>query len=493
MNKNDIHNIASNINSGKILIVLGAIIGLLAIYKLAFASVMALSFAIIPLVIVAFLLIVKYYHRIFYLLFISHFILLIVSSFTEIKLGILTLSFNMAVTLLIIIISVYKKISWKESKNAMLGLYGIWAIYCIAELANPNTVLAAWGVSITHYVVYPVVCAILVPMTIRRYKNVEWLLILWSIFILLAAFKGFYQKHYGFTQKELEFLFLKGGAETHIIWSGVRYFSFFTDAANFGVHMAMAIVCFGISFFYVTKKWIKAYFLIVVIAAVYGMFISGTRSAMAVPLGGLLALVFIAKNKKTFFFSLIGIVAIVFFFRGTTIGDNNQYIRKMRSAFMPKDDASYMVRVTNRELMKTYMADKPFGYGLGLGGKAERFSPKEYMPIPPDSWLVNVWTDTGIVGLILYIIIHIILFAWCSWILMFKMYNKKLRYLLTAWLCMNAGFFVAAYANDVMQYPNTILLYTGFAICFAGPRIEKGEGEEETELKDKQLKTDSSK
>ena len=42
--------------------------------------------------------------------------------------------------------------------------------------------------------------------------------------------------------------------------------------------------------------------------------------------------------------------------------------------------------------------------------------PLEVSKIIPDSWLISVWVETGIVGLILYLSIHSILFAWCSWI-----------------------------------------------------------------------------
>jgi hypothetical protein len=76
--------------------------------------------------------------------------------------------------------------------------------------------------------------------------------------------------------------------------------------------------------------------------------------------------------------------------------------------------------------MKELMAKKPLGYGIGLS-KAGNFDSREQMPYPPDSWLVSVWVETGIVGLILYLSIHGILFAWCSWILMFKVRNKGLR------------------------------------------------------------------
>lgn len=41
---------------------------------------------------------------------------------------------------------------------------------------------------------YPSVCAFLVPIAIRNYKGVEILLIIWSLFVLMASFKGYWQK-----------------------------------------------------------------------------------------------------------------------------------------------------------------------------------------------------------------------------------------------------------------------------------------------------------
>lgn len=461
--------------NGRVLKLLGVCIGLFLIYHFMFklGHVLALGFALIPISMLIVFIFLRYYHRIFYLLFASHFIFLIVNSFVSIRLGIITLIINICVVILLVMITYFRKTKWKDSNNGMLWLYLIWGVYCLLELLNPNNVQEAWNLAITYYFVYPVMCAILVPLTIRKISHIEWLLILWSVFILYGAFRGYWQKSHGFSSKELFFLFQEGGASTHIIWSGIRFFSFFTDAANYGAHMAMAILVFSISLFSMKNIYLKIYFVIVILAAIYGMGISGTRSAIAIPLGGLLFYVFLSRNWKGFLASIFVLISLFLFFRFTTIGDGNEYIRKMRSAFTPNKDASYNVRVINRERMKEYMKDKPFGYGLGLGGKPQRFKPKELMPIPPDSWLVNVWTDTGIIGLCLYLLLYVILFAWCSWILMFKIMNKRIRNLATAWLCMNAGFFIAAYANDVMQYPNMIVVYTGFALCFAAPVIEK--------------------
>ena len=222
-------------------------------------------------------------------------------------------------------------------------------------------------------------------------------------------------------------------------------------------------------------------FAIITICAIYGMGISGTRAAMAVPFGGIALFILVSKSWKSFALSTLAFIAVFSFFNFTTIGDGNQYIRKMRSAFRPSEDASYQVRVENRKKMKDLMDEKPIGYGIGLS-KGAQYGPKEVMPYPPDSWLVAVWVETGIVGLVLYLLIHGVLFAWCSWLLMFRIMNQRLRGLLAAWLCMNAGFFVAAYANDVMQYPNSIIVYTGFALCIAGPYIDPVMQKEDEEL-----------
>lgn len=52
---------------------------------------------------------------------------------------------------------------------------------------------------------------------------------------------------------------------------------------------------------------------------------------------------------------------------------------------------------------------------------------------------------------------------------------------MAAWICMSAGFFMSAYGNDVMQYPNCIVVYTGIALAFAAPHIEKNERKHQDE------------
>lgn len=423
----------------------------------------------------------------FHALLAAQFALIAASIFVNIKTGL----FSMIIVLIFTIICLIQLVNdertnWKPGQNVMTYLFTAWLSFYLLEILNPNNVIAAWNINLTPYVLIPLICAFVIPVVIRTQKDIELLLMIWSFFVIIYTIKGYWQKNHGFSTKDLYFLYALGGARTHIIWSGIRYFSCFSDAANYGVHAAMSAVIFSISAFFVNSKWKRIYFILIAAAALYGMGISGTRAAMGVIMGGMLMITIIAKNVKALLVGIFISIGVFCFFSFTNIGNGNQYIYKMRSSFHPTEDASYIVRLENRQRMKELMADKPIGYGIGLS-KPGNFESKEQMPYPPDSWLVSVWVETGIIGLVLYLGIHGILFAWCSWILMFKVDNKKIRGLVAAWLCMNAGFFIAAYVNDVMQYPNPLPIYIGFALCFAAPHIDKRISEEKELMSNQEI------
>ncbi len=445
-----------------------------------------LALCIIPLVVVVALLQLKNSQRVFYYLFAIQFLIIVANMVMEVKTGLLTLATILFFTFLLFIYGFIEKADWKGSNNIMTWLWVVIGIYYFFEMANPNNVQEAWNISIVHYWVIPLICAIFVPVCIRSPRAVETLLMIWSVFILLGVLKALSQKFIGFSDMDRYQLYVLGKARTHIIWSGIRYFSFFSDAANFGIHMGMAIPAFGISYFFVKKKWMKIYFIFIVIAAIYGMGISGTRSAIAIPLGALIMYACLSLNPKSVIATLATLGVIISFFMFTNYGQGNEYIRKMRSAFRPEQDISYQVRVENRKQMKVLMERKPIGYGIGLA-KGDRFSPREIMPYPPDSWLVAVWVETGIVGITFYVLIHVLLFAWCSWLLMFRIKNKYYRGLLSAWLCTNAGFFISAYVNDVMNYPNPMVVYLGFGLCFAGLYFDKEKADKTSTKANKML------
>ena len=247
------------------------IAGLYFIYSMLFKvqPPMLIALGVLPIAACLLILLLVHTTKGFYALYSIQFLLVMGGMIMEIKMGVTTLILTLFIFTLVIIRNIYEHVSWQKSCNGMLVLYSIWGVFCILQIVNPNNVQEAWNIAITHYLVYPVICAILVPLAIKDTKGIEWLLIIWSIFIIIASGKGYWQKTYGFNDKELYFLYVLGQAKTHIIWSGIRYFSCFSDAANFGVHMAMAIPVFGISLFYVKSYWMKLYFFFIVLIALY--------------------------------------------------------------------------------------------------------------------------------------------------------------------------------------------------------------------------------
>ena len=160
--------------------------GIYVLYKAIFRTSLSvfLAFSLLPLIIAVFMLIIKYSKQSFYTLFIIQFLLVVAGMVVSIPLGVATLVCTLTSVVLVLSYTMFEKIDWTESRNGMLLLYLIWGVYCILEIANPNNVQAAWNISITHYFVYPVVCAVFVPLAIRNIKGIQWLLIIWSVFIL---------------------------------------------------------------------------------------------------------------------------------------------------------------------------------------------------------------------------------------------------------------------------------------------------------------------
>ena len=173
----------------------------------------------------------------FHILLAAQFALIAVSMLVNVKTGLFSMVLILLFTAICLIqLSNDERTNWKPGQNIMTYLFIVWLLFYVAEILNPNNVMAAWNINLTPYALIPLICAFVVPVVIRTKKDVELLLIIWSIFVIIFTLKGYWQKNHGFSSKDLYFLHVLGGARTHIIWSGIRYFSCFSDAANYGVH-----------------------------------------------------------------------------------------------------------------------------------------------------------------------------------------------------------------------------------------------------------------
>lgn len=451
------------------------IAGLYLIYMLILREniLPALALALLPAIVVC---CAGMFHQqwAFYAFFVINYLISGVSRYIPMKTGMIMLGLTLGLIALVFLKNIFHPYDWKRSRNFLTILWLIWFIYCLFELFNPTGVVEAWNIAINGYAFFPLLCAILVPILFTRYKDFKWLLIIWAGLSLLAAAKGYWQRNHGFDSAELLWLFVKGGAETHILYSGIRYFSFFSDAANYGTSMGLSVTIFGIVGLYVRSIWLKLLCWGTAVASFYGMMVSGTRSAIVVPIVGMIVYLILCKNKRHILIGTSLLVASLLFLTQTTIGNSNALIRRMRTTF-DKEDASLQVRVINRKKMAPLLKDKPFGIGLGLSGhKAERFKVNTPLAkLAPDSTHVATWIETGIVGLCLYFTLIFLILLKASYMAVFVVKDKKIRGMLIAFIAGISGMLVAAYASDITAFPNGFLMSILYAFLFTIPYYDK--------------------
>lgn len=368
--------------------------------------------------------------------------------------------------------------------KSLLGIYGIFTLYCTLEIINDTCNLGldlvAWFKDVRLYGYDPIFCILAFSMAICCKKDIHKFLYVVGCILILASAKCFVQKTFGFDAAESSWLFVEGYARTHVINAGtlIRYFSFFSDAANFGSHCAMFACVFGVLcvFQFYTNRKQSIFYGIVAACCIYGMLMSGTRASMYVLFGTLTAYVVLSRNAKMFGYSILGLFFLIGMLMFTDRGNSIQAVRRMRSAFNLEENASVQVRDHNKDAISKYMDEAPFGLGLGR----ERSNVPTYnryrivIETPPDSSLVYFWVHIGIVGLGLFCFVSFIILLNCTYKVWFKIEDKELRTICALFTAAAAGWFEAGYANQVyFQYPNTFIIFGLQTIVFMGPFLDK--------------------
>jgi hypothetical protein len=239
-----------------------------------------------------------------------------------------------------------------------------------------------------------------------------------------------------------------------------------SDAGQFGGNQAYTAVVATIYSMSQTVRRKKIFFIVVAFFGFYGMLISGTRGAISVPLAGFMTFFVLRKNLVVLGFGVVLLLLVFVFFRFTSIGQGNDQIRRMRTAFDP-NDASLQVRLDNQKILKKYLATRPFGGGIGHGGvKAQRYLPHAFLSqIATDSWFVLVWVEEGIVGLLLHLFILFYTVGKASYKVMFRIRDPMIKLKMSALIAGMVGVMLASYGNAVLGgMPTAMLIYTSMAI-----------------------------
>ena len=369
---------------------------------------------------------------------------------------------------------------FNRTLNLMFVTLIVWCGYCTLEILNDTCGLGinigAWYQGARLMAFQLMYTFLVFTIYISTAKRLATYLLVWAGLSLFAVFWVWKQKNIGFTPSEFAWLYGPGQI-THVLQGGtlIRYFSVYSDSANFGIGIAstaVAFIIFGIT----TKiKKHKTLFLITGIGCAWAIFISGTRTGIVCLMAGIMAYVFLSKSFKIAIpvTVLFGFFAFILVF--TNIGNGNTQIRRMRSAF-DSEDASANVRKQNQRTMKKYMAEAPWGIGLGMFGNQIPPNNKFRLmsTIPADSEYVFIWLRTGRIGITTFLICTAIMIFGACWIVFFRLRSPSLRGIGAGLTCAMISQQLGGYGNMVlMQFPNCLLFYGGLTIVYVLPYLEE--------------------
>ena len=472
----------TNENGGRVLLLF--LLFLLAIYEFIHAGYN--SFAIVclsPVLIIVVYVLFKWKMAAFWALIMVNYIIQFKGNPILLPSGIPMSLWDEGFELILIAIAILdasQESRFGRSVNLMLFAILIWCGFCTLELLNDTCDLgisvSAWFTSFRLYALHLLWIILVFSIYISTPERLIQYLKVWALLSLFSAYWTWKQKTIGFTPKEAAFIYYGAGRSTHLLNGGslIRYFSTFSDAATYGCYAAstgVAFIIFGITS---KLKWDRIFFLIIGACVIWGMFQSGTRTAIFSLAAGFMLFIILSKSFKIaipfgIFFTIF--MSILVF---TNIGNGNQQIRRMRSAF-DRGDASANTREINKESIRKYIKDAPWGIGIA-STQANIPANNKYRKlsdIPPDSEYVYMWVHTGIIGICIFVFCMALMLIGACWIVMFKLNSPTLigigGGLCSAFVSIQLG----AYANQILyQYPNAVTFFGGLAIVYILPYLE---------------------
>ncbi len=468
-------------NGGRVILLF--LLFLLAIYQFVHAGFSA--FAIVctlPIVALAVIIAFRYPLVIFWALMFFNYIVQWNSSPIPLPRGVPISLYNEGLELILIAMAIInvEKARFERCANVMLLALLTWCVFCTLEILN-NTCglgfnIGAWYTGARLMAFQLLYIFIVFSLYIDSPKVLIRYLYVWGALVLLAVYWVWKQKYIGLNPGESGWLHGPHGRQ-HLIQGGslIRYWSIYSDAANFGIGIAstaVAFIIFGIT----SKIWShKIFFFFVGFGAAWAMFPSGTRTAIACLMAGFMAYIFLSKSFRIAIPVTTAFALFVFFLAFTNIGQGNQQIRRMRSVFN-KEDASANQRSINQQTMRKYMKEAPWGIGVGIHGEDVPANNKYNLmaSIAPDSEYVFIWLRTGIIGITIFLLSTAIMLIGACWIVFFKLKSPSLRGIGAGLCCAFVSQQLGGYGNQVlMQFPNGLIFYGGLTIVYILPLMEE--------------------
>jgi len=284
-----------------------------------------------------------------------------------------------------------------------------WIVYNFLQFFNPMQTTETWVFAIRSMAGHVIFYFILLEV-MGSVKAFRTLIIVWIVLATLGALYGLFQEFHGLLQMEKDWLMNNPRKLNLYTYNGkFRIFSFFNDPTVFGILMSLTcLLCYFL--LYLRKLTFSTRIILIFCSMLMFMaaMFTGTRTAYVIIPASFGVHALITFQKRTLMITAVIFVvgSAVIFSDIQSIGPfvNRGTLNRIRTAFRPADDASYLVRVQNQAVIKPFIQSHPIGAGIGtLGTVGKRFNPDAKLTgFDADSMYVKVAVELGWIGLIIY-------------------------------------------------------------------------------------------
>ncbi|WP_109700566.1 O-antigen ligase family protein [Chitinophaga deserti] len=300
----------------------------------------------------------------------------------------------------------FKKVNFL--KDPLLVATYLYILVLILQIANPYGFNPTGWAIFMRVIMRNVLFLLLALNVFNNMKDVHTFFKFWIAICTAAALYACMQQWFGLMPYERAFMAKYPKLfNTTIILSGIRIYSFMSDAASFGIIMACNIVICMILLTASSKTMSfpkKAVLILIIIFHLLALGYSGTRTGYVMLPAGLM-LFFIANMQKrntilvAMAFSFCAVLILFGPFHG------NPTVIRVRTAFLGKQDESVNVRDRNRAVAQPYIYSHPFGGGvMTTGGNAMIFHRGHQLAnLQTDNGYLRGVLETGWLGLILMV------------------------------------------------------------------------------------------
>lgn len=378
-------------------------------------------------------------------------------------------------TFIAMIIKVKNKdgFQWKTNEPIVI-LQFIFFGYFILQIANPNAVsIMAWF-DASRFLILFVLFYVFIHLFNNK-KNIKNFTNLWIFSGLLIALYGIFQEYFGLRNFEYQWLTADPlRFQLYHIWGHIRIFSTLSDPSAYGLFLAFCgtgslILAIGPGNF-----MHKIIYLTSSLIMYFGMSFSGTRTAYAMILVGIVLFIIAnLRNTKILIASFVLVLVFIVLMVGPFYSGP---IQRMRSTFEFSEDASMHVRDAKRIRLQSYVKSHPIGGGLNTAGN-EGLNYSRGHPLAgfysPDSGYLRTALEMGWIGLFIAMALNAAV-AIKGIKNYFSINDPELKIYSMVYVVPFLGLSVAHYTQDALfQKPINILVIATFALMIQLKILDK--------------------